>query len=188
MTTHPHWQPKLQVIEMFQSEGLLLAQSNSFHSFWQIQDVANTVACSWTFVFTNKNAAKAILLGSSKKVDDAAQERAMWIVTKMSSIINNFPSITLPDKQVVEGQTNIFTAMIQLRIEEFGIDIGDFLQLLGVKGKKKILYEYFAIPMAERSIEKGGPLETNESRPIMQQYCAVCVSHNYETEITGKYN
>ena len=63
----------------------------------------------------------------------------------------------------------------------------DFLQLLGVKEKKKILYEYFAIQMAQRSIEKGGLLETNESRPIMQQYCAMCTSQKYETEISGKY-
>lgn len=60
--------------------------------------------------------------------------------------------------------------MIQLRMEEFGIDIGDFLQLLEFKVDEKIAYECVAIPFAKGYIEKGGRLDTNERKQIMWQF------------------
>ncbi|GFH50010.1 hypothetical protein CTEN210_06486 [Chaetoceros tenuissimus] len=164
----------LIVIEMFQTQGMDAVKSNDLDVFWEIQKVAYGISCSWMHVFTNKKAAKAILLGSSKEVDDTANERAKWIITQVKAILNNFTSIETPDNNVVEGQTNIFIALMQLRIEEFGIDIGDFVQLLEVKGGKKNRYEYLAIPLAEATIKKGRPLDTNENNQITQQYLVMC--------------
>lgn len=139
----------LQVIEIFQTQGLDAAESNDLHKFGEIQEAALAVTCGWERVFKNKKVSKVILLGSSKKVDDTAKERAMWIMAQMSSIINNFPSIILPDEKIVESQTVLFTAMIQLRMQQFGIDIGDFFQLLDLKDDKQTLYETVSIPFAE---------------------------------------
>lgn len=60
--------------------------------------------------------------------------------------------------------------MIQLRMEEFDIDVGDFLQLLEVKGEMKLVYECLAIPMAKGAIEKNADLDPNECKQIMLQF------------------
>ena len=142
----------LQLIEIFQTQGLDAAESNDLHKFGEIEEAALAVACSWTHVFKNKKAAKVILLGTSKEADDAAKERAKWIMAQMSSIINNFPNIILPDEKSVESQTVLFTALTQLRMEQFGIDIGDFSKLLDLKDDRKTLYETVSIPFAESHI------------------------------------
>ncbi|GFH61972.1 major facilitator superfamily transporter [Chaetoceros tenuissimus] len=160
----------LQVIKLFQTQGLDTFQRDDLDSFWKIKKATTSVVCIWTHVFTNRKAAKAILLGKSKEVDVAAKERAEWIIAHINVITNNFPSIELPDKRVVEFRTNVLIAVIQLRMEEFDIDVGDFLQLLEVKGEMKLVYECLAIPMAKGAIEKGADLDPNECKQIMLQF------------------
>lgn len=142
----------LEVMKIFQTQGLDAAESNDLHKFGELEEAALAVACSWEHVFKNKKVSKVILLGSSKKVDDAAKERAKWIIAQMGSIINNFPSIILPDDKCVESTTVLFTAIIQLRVQQFGIDIGDFFQLLDLKDGRQTLYETVSIPFAESYI------------------------------------
>ena len=145
----------LQAIEIFQTKGLDAFEKNDLDSFWKIEKVAKASVVIWTHVFTNKKAAKAILLGSSKEVDVAAKERAKWIIAHINVITNNFPSIELPDKRVMKFRTYAFTAVILLQMQEFGIDVEDFFQLLQVKGDKKLVYECLAFPMAKGYIKRS---------------------------------
>lgn len=159
----------LQAIAIFQTQGLDAFQRNDLDSFRKIEKVADDSVRSWAHVFVNKKAAKAILLGSSKEVDGAAKERAKWIIDHINVITNNFPSIELPVKRVMEIRTYFFTAVIILQMKEFGIDVEDFFQLLQVKGDKKFMYECVAFPMAEGALKKGEYLDENEKKQILQQ-------------------
>ena len=119
-------------------------------------------------VFTSTKASKAILLGESKEADDMAADRAKWIILELKKTIPLFP-MDSPDNSGVEGLVNTFTAMIEIRLEEFGVNIGNFMSLLGLTGFRKKIYEAMALPFAMGTMAKGGPMtttETNRSKKI----------------------
>ena len=160
----------LKVFELFQTLGAQAVRNNDLDKFRQIQKAAMDIANGWTFVFANKKAAKAILLGSSKEADERAAEQAKWIIAQMKDVINSFSSRDTADEINVESQTLVFTAMIELRMNEFAIDIGDITQLLELDTSKKELYEYMAITLGKGFIEKGGDLDSNEMRQIREKF------------------
>lgn len=163
------FEASMTIIEIFQTQAMKAMHRGDDQLFWKIQRIARDVAASWSLTFTNKKAAKAIQLGSTKQVDDAAKERAKWIISHMKHIIPQFDDNAL-DNQALQGQTNMLTALIELRMEEFGIDVGDFMQLLGLTGRNRIMYDNMAIPFAEATIKKGKFISNTESKEILRQH------------------
>jgi len=164
------FEASMEIIGIYQTLGIRAARSGNERFFWNVQSAARDVAAGWSLVFTNESASKAILLGPSKDAkDDATKERAKWIISKLSKVLPRFPDDS-PDNSAVEGQTNMFTAMIELRLEQFGVEVGDYQKLLGLRGVAKQMYNDMAIPFAVGTIAKGRMLTTAESQQALMNH------------------
>ncbi len=161
----------MTIIKIFQTQAMKPMQRGDDQFFLKIQKIARDIAAAWSLTFTNKKAAKAILLGSTKQVDDASKERAKWIISHMKCIIPQSDDNKLYNESFPGEQTNMLTALIELRMEEFGIVVGDFMQLLGLTGwARRLMYEHMAIPFAEATIKKGTFITNTEKKEILRQH------------------
>ncbi len=88
----------------------------------------------------------------------------------MKEIILSFPEDS-PDNSAIEGQVNMFTAMIEIRLEQFGVEVGgNYVSLLGLKGQRFHMYNDMAIPFALGTIAKGRSLMSHESQMAIMEY------------------
>ncbi len=163
----------MNVIQIFQTHGMAAGRMGRFGmgKFWSMQRMARDIAASWGYVFTSTKASKAILLGESKVADDAAVARAKWIIAQLKKIIPQFPLDSTDKSAAIEGEVNMFTAMIEVRLDEFGVNVGNFMSLLGLRGMKKHMYDDMALPFALGTIAKGKPLTTMETQKVRKS-CA----------------
>lgn len=163
------FESSLKIISIFQTQGITASRRGDDATFWSIQRTARDIASAWSLVFTSSKASKAILLGTSKEADEFAHTRAKWIIQQSKKIMHQFPEES-PDGSAIEGQFNMFTAMIQIRLKEYGVDVGDYVSLLGLKGMKKKMYHLMGIPFAEATIAKGRHLTTAESQKAIMTH------------------
>lgn len=108
----------------------------------------------------------AILLGSSKVVDEAATDRVKWMIQQISKIMYQFP-----EDSPIKGEFYTFIALIELRVQEFGIDVGNFEKVLGLKGDSfKLSYYDVAVPLAVAIIAKGKRLTNLEIHEAVRKH------------------
>eukprot|EP00978_Attheya_sp_CCMP212_P032132 scaffold123972_cov51-Attheya_sp.AAC.3 len=163
------FEASLTNISIFTTQGMTASRGGNDAFFWTVQRSTRNVAAAWSMVFANTKASKVILLGKSKEADESAKARAKWIIRKLKHILPQFPQDS-PDNSAIEGQVNTFTAMIQIRLENFGVDVGDYTSLLGLKGARKQMYNDVAIPFAEATIQKGKALTTEECKDVLKAH------------------
>jgi len=181
------FEASLKIIYLFLKYGMTASYNGDMQYFWNIQKIARDTAAGWSMVFTSRRASKAILLGVSKEPDSNATNRAKWIIQKLKIILPQFPQES-PDNSAIEGQVNQFTAMIQIRIKEFNIDIGgDFISVVGLKGPFKVMYKNMAIPFAKATMLKGKSLTNAEcQQALMLHNQLVGTTSQRGVDITSK--
>jgi hypothetical protein len=131
---------------------------------------ARDVAAGWSMVFTDKRVSKAIVLGKSGKADEEAVKRRKWMVKQLGKVLPKFWDVAedLDTGSAIEGHLNQVGAMIKLRQEEFGVDIGNFVKLLGLKGRQRAMFLEVGVGFAKGTIAKGRALTTPESQNLMR--------------------
>ena len=169
----------MKTFEIYQTQGFDAIKRNELDVYFVLKRIACNAAHCWSLVFTNRKAAKAILLGETRDVDDKARARAKWILSELKHVHSNFQfdkriiSICSSDQSLhssvsaVGGTLHHFTALIEGRMNEFQIDIGNFSELLGLRGDKKTSYENMAVPCANAIIEKGADIDLNEANDAL---------------------
>mmetsp|Transcript_28530 Transcript_28530/g.52074 ORF Transcript_28530/g.52074 Transcript_28530/m.52074 type:complete len:401 (-) Transcript_28530:37-1239(-) len=163
------FEASLKNISIFLTEGIAASRRGDNAYFWTVQRSTENVAAGWSMVFANTKASKAILLGNTKEADENAKARAKWIIRKLKNILPQFPYDS-PDEHAIESLVNNFTAMIQIRLENFGVDVGDFMLLLGLKGARKKMYIDVALPFAGPTIQKGRALTNEECKDVFKAH------------------
>jgi hypothetical protein len=127
------------------------------------------VAAAWALVFTNKRAARAILLptvgdDSKEVVSRAAIDRAMQIVDRLRGALQLATGSAQRDPgRILEGEIYYFAGMVSCRVQEFEIDF-DFDGRLNLKKDAKQVYNDLIRPVCKASIEKGSGLTTDETK------------------------
>ena len=169
----------MKTFEIYQTQGLDAIKRNELDVYFVLKQLACNAAHCWSLVFTNRKAAKAILLSETKEVDDKARARAKWIVSELERVHSKFQydkriiSICSSDPSlhssvsVVEGSVQHFTALIEGRMNEFQMNVGNFSELLGLPGVNKFKYENMARPWANAIIEKGSMIDMNEANDAL---------------------
>ena len=189
----------MKTFEIYQTQGLDAIKRNELDVYFVMKQLACNAAHFWSLVFTNRKAAKAILLGETKEVDDKARARAKWIVSELKHVHSKFQydkriiSICSSDQSlhssvsVVEGSVQHFTALIEGRMNEFQMNVGNFVQLLGLPGVNKFKYENMARPWANAIIEKGSMIDMNEANDaLLKQAGKMPHEANPSSRIKGK--
>jgi MYND finger len=183
------WQASVQLLHAL-TDRTLLSNPDAHRA---LHKTAGEVWDSWCIVFTSKDAARAILTpfpllearasngSNGGGLGQGAEQRGKLIEAHARQIVTILKdAIRLIDSDAgsrADPETSVktcvceATAMVQLRIQEYGIDI-DVESILDWKGTDKRIYQYVAIPMAKRGIEKGRKLTTQESNAVMA--AAVC--------------
>ena len=169
----------METFEIYQTQGFDAIKRKELDLYFKLKRIACNAAHCWSLVFTNRKAAKAILLGETRDVDDKARARAKWIISQLKHVHSNFQydksiiSICSSDQSLsdsvsaVHGSVQHFTALIEGRMNEFQIDVGNFSELLGLRGDKKMGYENMAVPWANAIIEKGSDIDLNETKEAL---------------------
>jgi len=163
------FEASLKMISIFVTRALDASRAGNLNYFWSVQKMVRDIAAGWGFVFTSSKASKAIFLGTSKGVDESARARAKWIILQLKRILPLFP-FDSPDNSAIEGQVNMFTAMVEIRLKRYGIDVGNFMSLIGLEGRRKQMYEAMALPFAEATMAKGRSLTSAESQQAIVEY------------------
>eukprot|EP00978_Attheya_sp_CCMP212_P043710 scaffold289889_cov48-Attheya_sp.AAC.3 len=163
------FEASLKSISIFLTQGIAASRRGNDAYFWYVQRSTQNIAYAWSMVFDNTKASKVILLGKSKEPDESAKARAKWIIQKLKNILPQFPYDS-PDDHAIESQVSNFTALIQIRLEHFGVDVGDFMLLLGLKGVRKKMYINVALPFAEATLQKGKALTNEECKDMMKAH------------------
>lgn len=134
--------------------------------------MARDVMSVWGMVFTNKHAAKYILLGTlnEKEMDQAAiVKRAQSIEKRLKPIFAElYPDTRLADttNSNIEGLLHQMAAMIHYRLQEYKIPV-DFEAMIELDEVAAIKHRMVAVPMAEATIRKGRTLTMKESNQVM---------------------
>jgi MYND finger len=154
-----------------------------------LHNTAVKVWDAWCVVFTSSVAARAILMpfptsevrasngssgggGAGKGVEQrgkVSEDRARRIVTILKTaihLIDGDAGSRADPESNVKTCIGEATAMVQLRIQEYGIGI-DVESIFDWKGQDKLVYQYVAVPMAKRGIEKGRKLTEQECNAVM---------------------
>ena len=184
------FEASMTIVGIFISHGMERYKLGDEGYFWNVQRITRGIVSAWTLVWTSKEASRAILRNVALSEEEQEQERhanrntdgeamvgaarvrrAKWIINQLKRILNKFWDVDVPDNGAVEAHLNTFTAIIEIRLAEFGVDIGeDFIKLLGLKGMRKMMYLDMAVPFAEGTIKKGRALTTLESQAIMREH------------------
>ena len=162
------FQASITMVSIFLKSGTIAYRNGNEAFYWNTQRIVRDIVAAWSLVWTSPQASKAILLGTSQKADEDAHTRANWIIQQVRDILPKFWELDeSPDGSAIEGQVNTFTAIIQIRLEEYDINVGDFVHLLGLRGEQKAMYLDMAMPFGEAMIKKGRALITADTQAAL---------------------
>lgn len=160
----------MNFVNIFLTIGVEAKDNGDANYFWRAHNVARYIVGAWALVWTSTKASKAIILGTSGEADEAAHLRAKWTLKQCKNTLQKFWGKHIPDNDAVEGNMNTFVASYDIRLCQFGVDIGDFSQLLSLDGNRKAMYIDVAHTFAEAQIKKGRALSTTESNEALKEY------------------
>eukprot|EP01083_Nonionella_stella_P198291 728158_1 len=164
-------QSSFLILHVFQTHAVEAAQNNDLIYLKGIRRTAESIVAKWIKVFKSSKASKAILLGPSKVADEAAIDRAKWIIQQISKIFYQFPEDS-DENKAIQRDFFLFTAMIEFRLLEFGIDVAEDLEtMLMMKDTFNAKYYRTAVPSAAATIAKGTTTLTDlEQEGILKRY------------------
>jgi Zn-finger protein len=160
------------MVHIFQTLAVKADRNNDLRFFKKTQQSARNIMTRWVQIITSSKASKAIFLGSSKVADEAALDRTKWIIQQISKIIYKFPDDSDEQTAATQGEFFTFTAMIELRAQEYGIDVlGDFEKML-CSHSYSFNFSYFnvAVPFAVAIMAKGDALTTLEIKDTLERH------------------
>jgi hypothetical protein len=167
--------------------------SNDLYEF--SYQASRDVAAAWALVFTNKRAARAILLPGSTgdKGDDgndskeaasrAAIDRAKQIADRLYDALQLATRFSQRDPgRILEGEIYYFAGMVSCRVREFQIDF-DFDGRLNLKRDAKQVYNDLIKPFCAASIEKGSGLTNTETKAAVAAHAAQKVQQQQQESL-----
>jgi hypothetical protein len=135
------------------------------------------VAAAWALVFTNKRAARAILLptvgdDSKEAASTAATDRTKEIADRLHGALQLATGYASRDPgRILEGEIYYLAGMVSCRVQEFEIDF-DFDGLLNLKKDAKQVYNDLIKPFCKASIEKGSGLTNTETKAAVAAHAS----------------